>query len=37
MLIRRQQLSAKLDHLRAKTKPISTKEIVKLIQRDRGR
>ena len=36
-LIRRQRLSVQLDDLRAKTKPISTKEIVRLIRRDRGR
>ena len=37
MLIRRRQLSDRLDHLRGKTKPISTSEIVRLIRRDRGR
>ena len=37
MAIRRRQLSEQLDHLRAKTKPVSTKEIVRLIRRDRGR
>ena len=36
-LIRRQRLSVQLDDLRAKTKPISTREIVRLIRRDRGR
>jgi hypothetical protein len=36
-LIRRRELSAQLDELRAKTKPTSTKEIVRLIRRDRGR
>ena len=35
--IRRRQLSEELDRLRAKTKPVSTEEIVKLIRRDRGR
>jgi len=37
ILMRRRQLSDRLDDLRGKTKSISTKEIVKLIQRDRGR
>ena len=37
MLIRRRQLSEKLDQLRVKTKTVSTKEIVRLIRRDRGR
>lgn len=36
-LIRRRELSDRLDRLRAKTKPVSTKEIVRLIRRDRGR
>jgi Arc/MetJ-type ribon-helix-helix transcriptional regulator len=36
-LIRRRELSDQLDRLRAKTKPVSTKEIVRLIRRDRGR
>ena len=36
-LMRRRQLSDELDHLRGKTKPVSTKEIVRLIRRDRGR
>ena len=36
-LIRRRQLSDRLDQLRGKTKPVSTKEIVRLIRRDRGR
>jgi hypothetical protein len=35
--IRRRELSAQLDELRAKTRPTSTKEIVRLIRRDRGR
>jgi hypothetical protein len=35
--IRRRRLSDKLDELRGKTKPVSTKEIVRLIRRDRGR
>ena len=37
MLIRRRQLSDQLDQLRGKTKPVSTREIVRLIRRDRGR
>ena len=37
MQIRRGILTSRLDQLRAKTKPISTKEIVQLIRRDRGR
>jgi hypothetical protein len=37
MLIRRRKLSDSLDVLRAKTKPASTREIVGLIRRDRGR
>jgi len=37
MLIRRHKLSEQLDTLRAKTKPVSTREIVDLIRRDRGR
>jgi hypothetical protein len=37
MQIRRGILTGRLDQLRAKTKPISTKEIVQLIRRDRGR
>jgi Arc/MetJ-type ribon-helix-helix transcriptional regulator len=36
-LMRRRQLSDRVDRLRAKTKPVSTKEIVRLIRRDRGR
>jgi len=36
-LIRRKGLSEQLDRLRSKTKPMSTKEIVRLIRRDRGR
>ena len=35
--IRRRRLSDKLDELRGKTKAVSTKEIVRLIRRDRGR
>ena len=35
--IRRRRLSDELDDLRGKTKPVSTKDIVKLIRRDRGR
>ncbi len=37
LLIRRRQLSERLDALRAKTIPVSTREIVKLLKRDRGR
>ena len=37
MLIRRRQLTDQLDQLRAKTTPVTTREIVKLIRRDRGR
>jgi hypothetical protein len=37
LTIRRRQLSEEIDAIRAKTKPISTEEIVKLIRRDRGR
>jgi len=37
MLIRRRKLSENLDVLRAKTKPASTRELVRLIRRDRGR
>ena len=36
-LIRRRRLSDRMDRLRAETKPVSTKEIVRLIRRDRGR
>jgi hypothetical protein len=35
--IRRRRVSDKLDELRGKTKPVSTKEIVRRIRRDRGR
>ena len=34
-LIRRRMLSDELDRLRAKTKPVSTKEIVELVRRYR--
>jgi predicted transcriptional regulator len=37
MLIRRRKLTGQLDQLRAKTTPVTTREIVKLIRRDRGR
>jgi len=37
ILIRRHKLSEQLDALRAKTKPVSSREIVELIRRDRGR
>jgi hypothetical protein len=37
MLMRRRQLSDRLDVLRGKTKPVSTREIVRLVRRDRGR
>ncbi len=36
-LIRRRMLSDELDRLRAKTKPVSTKEIVELVRRYRRR
>lgn len=36
-LIRRRLLSSELDELRTKTTPVPTKEIVRLIRRDRGR
>jgi hypothetical protein len=36
-LIRRRGLSRELDTLRARTKPVSTKDIVQWIRRDRGR
>ena len=36
-LIRRRKLSEQMDSLRVKTKPVSTREIVGLIRRDRGR
>jgi Arc/MetJ-type ribon-helix-helix transcriptional regulator len=35
--IRRRQVSERLDRLRAKTKPVSTADIVRMIRRDRGR
>lgn len=35
--MRRKGLSARLDKLRAKTSPVSTREVVALIRRDRGR
>jgi Arc/MetJ-type ribon-helix-helix transcriptional regulator len=37
LLLRRRQLSARLDKLRGSTKPVSTPEVVTLIRRDRGR
>ena len=37
MQIRRGILTGRLDQLRAKTKPTSTKEIVERIRKDRGR
>ncbi len=37
LLMRRRRLSGKLDKLRAKTKPVSTREVVAMIRRDRGR
>lgn len=37
LLLRRRQLSARLDQLRVKTKPVSTREVVTLIRGDRGR
>ena len=36
-IIKRRQLSDQLDELRLKTKPTSTRDIIRLIQRDRGR
>jgi len=36
-LMRRRRLSETLDRLRARTRPVSTREIVALIRRDRGR
>jgi len=35
--IRRRRLSDELDKLRGETRPVSSKEIVRLIRRDRGR
>ena len=37
MLMRRRRLTGRLDKLRARTKPVSTQEIVTLLRRDRGR
>jgi Arc/MetJ-type ribon-helix-helix transcriptional regulator len=37
LLMRRKGLSARLDKLRAKTSPVSTRDVVALIRRDRGR
>lgn len=37
LFMRRRRLSGNLDKLRAKTKPLSTREAVALIRRDRGR
>jgi Arc/MetJ-type ribon-helix-helix transcriptional regulator len=37
MLMRRRRLTGRLDKLRARTKPVSTREIVTLLRRDRGR
>ncbi len=37
LLMRRRQLSDRLDDLRKQTKAVSTREIVGLIRRDRGR
>lgn len=36
-LMRRRSLSRELDTLRGRTKPVSTKDIVQWIRRDRGR
>lgn len=36
-LISRRAANARLDELRASTKPVSTHDVVKLIRRDRGR
>jgi len=35
--LRRRRLSDELDKLRGETRPVSSKEIVRLIRRDRGR
>ena len=35
--IRRRRLSDELDKLRGETRPVSSKEILRLIRRDRGR
>lgn len=37
LLMRRRRLTGRLDKLRAKTRPVSTGEIVTLLRRDRGR
>jgi Arc/MetJ-type ribon-helix-helix transcriptional regulator len=37
LLMRRRGLSGRLDKLRAKTSPVSTREVVAMIRRDRGR
>lgn len=37
MLMRRRRLTGRLDKLRARTKPVSTQEILTLLRRDRGR
>jgi Arc/MetJ-type ribon-helix-helix transcriptional regulator len=37
LLMRRQRLSTRLDMLREETKPVSTRDLVALIRRDRGR
>ncbi|MBI4468366.1 MAG: hypothetical protein HY650_03485 [Acidobacteria bacterium] len=37
LLIRRRQLSERLDALRAKSDPVSTQEVVELLKRDRTR
>jgi len=37
LLMRRRRLSTRLDTLREETKPVSTRDLVALIHRDRGR
>jgi Arc/MetJ-type ribon-helix-helix transcriptional regulator len=37
LLMRRRHLSTRLDTLREETKPVSTRDLVALIRRDRGR
>lgn len=37
LLIRRRQLSKRLDNLRSKTAPVSTREVVEALKRDRKR
>ena len=35
--LRRRELSARLDRLRKRTKPVSTRQVVNQLERDRGR